>query len=199
MEKRALSSNTKTILKILGGVGIAGGAAGAGAYKGYRVGADRMADSMSSEFLIQNQAENQSIIDSFKRFNETENKRLTNNAFMKGVQYAMDKSSSLKEQFIADAFVDEFQKIAGKVGGKLPMDASLLKKILIGLGVGAGLGATGYGIKKMSSFQKIAGKAVAEAAAGSLLKKILIGLGGAAALGAGGYGIKKAVSGKKKV
>jgi len=103
MNKTALDPKAITALKVLLGSGAIGGAG----YGGYRYGANKVADTMAQEFTEQNAIENQNIADSFNDFNVDENQQIAQNAFLKGVQYAMAKQSSLKN--ISE---DRLEKIA---------------------------------------------------------------------------------------
>lgn len=132
MEKTALSPKAKVALKLLAGLGAAGGVGVGGGVVGYRKGAGDVADAMAQEFTIQNATENQAIADSFKAFNINENRQIANNAFQKGIQYAA-ASGLMKESGMDDivkaAFIDELEKISA-AGSKQIMKA--LKSVIAG-------------------------------------------------------------------
>jgi len=168
MEKTALNSKAAMALKILAGTGAIGGAGVAGGMYGYRRGATNVADAMSKEFIEQNARENQSIANSFKAFNAKENNAIAQSAFMKGVQFAMNKESNWEGAVTELAFNDELEKLAG---GK----TDVLNRLLAGY-VGATEGAAIGALKGAA-----AGGGVG-AAAGKISKK---GVGVGVAVGGG--------------
>lgn len=120
------------------------GAGTAAGYGGYRYGAKKTADAMTSSFIDANARENQQIRDSFRDFNRMENRQLMNAALRKGILMGaamqasqMKKTSSLNtngndmdkiafiQEIYNDAYNNEIEKLnslasmAGKAYGKV--------------------------------------------------------------------------------
>jgi hypothetical protein len=83
MNKRAFAA--KKVLKIMAGTAAGAGALGGAGYVGHRIGANRMANKMTSAFSEANANENRQIVDSFKNFNQRENAAIASHYYQKGL------------------------------------------------------------------------------------------------------------------
>lgn len=189
MDKRA--SAATALLKALA---IGGLAAGTG-YGGYRYGANKTADKMTSAFIDANAKENQQIKDSFREFNKLENQKLMGEALRRGMilganmQAAkMEKKSSLAEIY-NEAYNDELEKIAGP--GFIMSGVKTLGQSFKNLGSGI-KGTFAAASKKEGLLNKLkaAGRHAKFTAKHSKAALGTIG-GGVGAAGITGYALKK--------
>jgi len=121
MEKTAKVPWEKILGYGLGGTAVAGAGAAGGGVLGYKMGAKRTANQMTSAFIEANNRENQQIADAFKSFNRAENRAIANaymrRGFQSGVQHATRTGTEMKkkaalEEIYNDAFNDEYEKLA---------------------------------------------------------------------------------------
>lgn len=167
MDKEAKAATT--ILKTLGygtlGAGALGGAGYVGHQAGFRTGANRTANAMASTFSKANEIENQQIADSFKAFNQKENKALAADYFKKGISVGahlkatgrlgektakgMSKKAYLSEIY-DEVFQEELSKNAGardfliRQGAKLGKSFSEMGKGLSSAGKDFASNKTGF-------------------------------------------------------